>query len=229
MKQIIIEMLELQDKLNISTNWQNWRKWITDSWKIINWKRCIYMEVAEAINSISWKHWKNIEDWIDLKNFQIEIVDIWHFIMSYLLINNSIDILVKKISININEKSNIKLPKILTKEENLKLDNILLPYENLMRLSLKKINTDKYVNELIKSFFICLDSTWMNFLDLYKLYIWKNVLNKFRQDYWYKEWTYKKIWNWIEDNVYVQKITENMTWFEKIYKELEKIYTNLKN
>jgi len=36
--------------LNDSTNWENWEYGVTKSGKVIDWNRCIYMEVAELIN-----------------------------------------------------------------------------------------------------------------------------------------------------------------------------------
>jgi thiamine monophosphate kinase len=39
------------------------------------------------------------------------------------------------------------------------LDKILLPYENFMALCLKKENDENFLNEFLKSFFECLDSS----------------------------------------------------------------------
>jgi hypothetical protein len=61
MKEQLREMLELQDRVNSISSHKEWRNGLTLTGKIINWKRCIYMETAEAIDSVSWKHWKNIE------------------------------------------------------------------------------------------------------------------------------------------------------------------------
>lgn len=227
MKEKIIEMLALQDKLNTNTNDSNWRNWITPNGKIINWKRCIYMELAEAIDSVSWKHWKNIEGWIDYENFKIEMIDIWHFVMSYLLIHWAYEEIANDIMEYVNVKSEIKLPKELTKEINLELDNILLAYEKIMQLALEKNDSIEYRKNLIESFFYWLDEAWIDFNELYNLYIWKNVLNKFRQDNWYKEWTYIKIWNWKEDNVHMQEVLENNSWFDNIYNKLSEIYTQI--
>ena len=225
MEKQIIEMFKLQDTLNKKTSWDNWKLWVTNKWKIINWRRCIYMELAEAIDSISWKHWKNIDWWIDYENFKVELIDIWHFLMSELLRFYSIDELVILVTKYSKIKSNIKLPINWKKENNTQIDDILEPYENLMALSLLKIDDKDYLESLIESFFICLDSAWISFDGLYKLYIWKNVLNKFRQDHGYKEWVYIKIWNWEEDNVVMQKIIENTLWFDEIYTELEEVYS----
>jgi hypothetical protein len=48
----------------------------------------------------------------------------------------------------------------------------------------------------------------LNLDSLYMLYIGKNILNRFRQDYGYKEGSYIKIWNGEEDNVVMQRILE---------------------
>lgn len=228
MKNKIKEMLELQYKLNVNTNGEEWKKWVTPNGKIINWKRCIYMETAEAIDSVSWKHWKNIEWGIDADNFRVEIVDIWHFLMAYLLEQMSMDDAIKIVYQNIEwGPFSEKLPSELNSENNLKIDDILLPYEELMAYSLVKTNSQDYIIDFVKSFFTCVKSSAMTFDDLYSLYIWKNVLNKFRQDNGYKQWTYKKIWsNWQEDNVtmqYIIKQNPNLS-FEELYAELEKEY-----
>jgi hypothetical protein len=59
-----------------------WTEGATKEGRQISWLRCIYMEAAEAIDSFNWKHWKNIESEPDLDNAKVELVDIWHFIMS---------------------------------------------------------------------------------------------------------------------------------------------------
>jgi hypothetical protein len=59
------------------------------------------METVEAIDSVSWKHWKDIKGGIDSDNFQVEIVDVWHFLMSYLLEQMSMDDSLKVIYQNI--------------------------------------------------------------------------------------------------------------------------------
>ena len=84
------------------------------------------------------------------------------------------------------------------------------------------------LSDFIKAFFISIDSASLDFDELYDLYIWKNVLNKFRQDHGYKEWTYIKVWNWEEDNVVMQRVLKTTKWFSDIYNELKKIYITLK-
>ena len=72
----------MQQNLNDATSGKDWEKGLTDKGKIIDWKRCVLLEAAELINSYPWKHWKNIKAQPDFENIKIEVVDIWHFVMS---------------------------------------------------------------------------------------------------------------------------------------------------
>jgi hypothetical protein len=85
MQKIIQEMFQLQNNLNIATNGEDWVNGVTKEGKIINWERASYLETAELIDSYPWKHWKGISQQPDLVNAQIEVVDIWHFIMSSII------------------------------------------------------------------------------------------------------------------------------------------------
>ena len=129
------------------------------------------MELAEAIDSVSWKHWKNIDGGIDYENFKVELIDIWHFLMSELLRFFTMEELIELTTKYSESKSTIKLPLVWKKENNAELDDIIEPYENLMALTLIKIDDKDYLENLIEAFFICLDSASVNFDDLYKLYI----------------------------------------------------------
>jgi len=81
----VLAMLQLQQQLNDATNGENWEEGVTKNGKAINWKRCIYMECAEMVDSFAWKHWKSIAAEPDWDNLQIEVVDVWHFVMSLAL------------------------------------------------------------------------------------------------------------------------------------------------
>ncbi len=87
----ILQMLLLQQQLNDATNGSGWENGVTKNGKLIDWKRCAYLECAELIESYPWKHWKNIDAEPDYANIKIEAVDIWHFIMSQGLQEYKID------------------------------------------------------------------------------------------------------------------------------------------
>ena len=220
--QKIYEMLTLQNRLNNDTNGLDWREDITKNGKKINWKRCIYMETAELIDSFPWKHWKSIDAEPDFDNIKIELVDIWHFLMSYLLKYNALDEAARLVDNLKDAKSDIKIKEW----KNERVDEYLDIFEELMALALIKNDSEMMQEELTEQFFKACDSVGLGFDELYRLYIGKNALNQFRQEYGYKEGSYKKIWNGKEDNEVLQEIlasSKDIT-YEKLTSELKRRY-----
>lgn len=219
----ILKMLELQQELNDSTNGLGWEKGMTKNGKPIDWKRCTYLECAELIESYPWKHWKNIDAKPDYANIQIEAVDIWHFIMSQALEDykqgnlGSIDTLAR----NINDLSNFSTFTEAIQENFKDYYEQIAVVENLM----KTLFCDASTQKLMEAFIDVAIQSGLNLDALYKLYVGKNILNKFRQDHGYKEGTYIKMWNGEEDNVTMQSILEddNIT-PEGLYKSLSEAY-----
>ncbi|MDD5716345.1 MAG: dUTP diphosphatase [Sulfuricurvum sp.] len=203
-------MLELQQKLNDATNGTGWEKGLTNQGKTINWRRCIYMESAEMIDSFGWKHWKSIAQPTDYANLQIEIVDVWHFVMSLVLEfthNNgaeTVEELAKRMAQTPEyQKINTPLPLSFGTD-----DALMIKIENVMRLSLIPVSPEM-IGALIEEFFELAHLGALNITQLYRLYVGKNILNQFRQDHGYKEGTYLKIWNGEEDNAVMKQGWEN--------------------
>lgn len=224
----ILLMLQLQSQLNDATNGDEWVKGITKNGKSINWKRCIYMECAEIIDSFSWKHWKSIHQDPDWENLQIEVVDVWHFIMSLAIENYSQTMkgMIEDIAVDIsNMESFVKI-----EDENSDFgtqNEIIATVEEIMLQSLVKENFDLEI--LLKDFFELVSMSGLDLNTLYKLYVGKNILNQFRQDNGYKEGTYIKVWDGEEDNVVMKRIWEEDGDIkpEQLYKELAKLYHSL--
>lgn len=218
------EMFLLQKELNDNTNGKNWELGINKFDKEINWLRCIHMEVAELIDSTPWKHWKNINDDPDMNNIHVELVDIWHFLMSYVLQETNVPRAISLVNTHcIYEASDDIDIKLMVKEAE-KLSYIALAIET------GNMPTFSGIERFIDQFFRCCKISGLSFTWLQKLYIGKNCLNKFRQDHGYKEGTYIKVWNGGEDNVVmVQKLEniENVS-FDELYNELEKEYGSIK-
>ena len=221
----ILQMLKLQQELNDATNGLNWEEGMTKNAKTIDWRRCIYLEAAELIESYPWKHWKNIDASPDYANIKIEIVDIWHFIMSEALriykvdSRGSIEDIAKAVS-------TMQGFEEFTKEEKgEKLDNyeeIALVEDMIRVLFCDKENIDA----LVISFLTIASKLNLKLPELYKLYVGKNILNKFRQEHGYKEGTYIKIWNEEEDNVVMQRVLneKNEITPDALYSALEEAY-----
>ena len=69
----------------------------------------------------------------------------------------------------------------------------------------------------------------VNLSELFKIYVAKNVLNKFRQDNGYKDGAYKKIWNGREDNAVLNEILlQNISKMDEIYAKLSDEYKKIK-
>ena len=220
----ILQMLKLQQQLNDATNGEGWEKGMTKNGKIIDWKRCTYLECAELIESYPWKHWKNIDAEPDHANIQIEAVDIWHFIMSQGLEDYKIKDLgsIETLAENIQALPNFNdFTAEITPTGKNYYEQIQVA-ETLMRA----LFCDASTEELLETFINVAIESGLNLDKLYTLYIGKNILNQFRQDHGYKEGTYIKMWNGEEDNVTMQNILAGQSDItpEALYKALEKAY-----
>ena len=224
----ILLMLQLQNQLNNATNGEEWVKGITKHGKKINWRRCIYMECAEMVDSFSWKHWKAIDKEPDWANHQIEVVDVWHFIMS-LAIENYAQMMkggVEEIAIYISEMDSFSGIDREVKQF-ASQDSVIEKVEDLIRLAIAKDIYD--IDEIITTFFDLVVMSGLDLETLYRLYVGKNILNQFRQDNGYKDGSYIKVWNGEEDNVVMKRIWENDADIkpDMLYKELVKAYNSL--
>jgi len=214
------EMFLLQKELNDSTNGKNWELGINKFGKDINWLRCIHMEVAELIDSTPWKHWKSINAEPDMNNLHVELVDIWHFLMSYILQETNVPRAVSLVNTHcIYEPVEDIDVKLMVKEAE-KLSYISLAIET------GNMPTFSGIERFIDQFFRCCKISGLSFTWLQKLYIGKNCLNKFRQDNGYKEGTYIKEWNGDEDNVVMISLLEDMdnVSFKELYSKLGEAY-----
>jgi len=221
----IKQMLLMQQNLNDATSGKDWEKGLTDKGKIIDWKRCVLLEAAELINSYPWKHWKNIKAQPDFENIKIEVVDIWHFVMSEALRVFKIENLgdIEQLS---NEIKKIPTFPVFKQKKNKQVHIDIYEQIKSIEHMIKVLFTSKDVLQLLDAFFVMALDLNLYLDELYKLYIGKNILNQFRQNNGYKEGSYKKIWSEVEDNVVMQNIlAENINITpDNLYKKLENLY-----
>ena len=220
----ILQMIKLQQELNDATNGLGWEKGITKNGKIIDWRRCIYLEAAELIESYPWKHWKNIDASPDYENIKIEIVDIWHFIMSEALRLYKIENLgsIEDIAVAVSKMEGFDTFNNSQKGEQLDSYAEISLVEDMIQILF--CNND--INALVISFLTISSRLNLKLPELYELYIGKNILNKFRQEHGYKEGSYIKIWNEKEDNLVMQEILKSKHDItpDSLYKALEEAY-----
>ena len=221
----IKQMLLMQQNLNDATSGKDWEKGLTDKGKIIDWKRCVLLESAELINSYPWKHWKNIKAQPDFENIKIEVVDIWHFVMSEALRVFKIENLgdIEQLS---NEIKKLPTFPVFKQKKNKQVHIDIYEQIKSIECMIKVLFTSKDVLQLLDAFFAMASDLNLYLDELYNLYIGKNILNQFRQNNGYKEGSYKKVWGEVEDNVVMQNIlAENINITpDNLYKKLENLY-----
>jgi dimeric dUTPase (all-alpha-NTP-PPase superfamily) len=182
MKNKLETMLDMQDAMNSRVN-ADWRLAKSE------WYRAIWTECAEMLEHYGWKWWKHQQP--DLGQVRLELVDIFHFAMSdYLLREADNPAVVDRI---INELANP------TSETDIPCAIETMAQSTIANQSMS-FSAFANVMQLID----------MDFDQLYCLYIGKNVLNFFRQDHGYKDGTYIKVWNGLEDNEHLTELLNGL-------------------
>ena len=224
----ILLMLQLQLQLNDATNGEKWREGFTKTGNVINWRRCIYMECAEMIDSFSWKHWKNLNQAPDWENLQIEVVDVWHFIISLALEEYAKQMRgeLEDLALCVEALSNFSALYNKNVHHGAQ-DEVIAKVENIMLLVLQK--EPVAIEELVGEFFDLVLLSGLDLDTLYRLYVGKNILNQFRQDHGYKDGSYIKEWDGEEDNVVMKRLWDEDADMkpEILYKKMAKIYLAL--
>lgn len=175
-------MLEMQHAMNSKIN-PGWKQAGSE------WYRAIWVECAELLDHYGWKWWKYQQP--DMDQVKLEIVDIWHFVMSDLLQDGlSDDALARQIQ--------SQLGVAVT------ADGIA---DAIEKLALKALQTRRAD---VSAFAVVMQQVNLSFDELFKAYVGKNVLNVFRQDHGYKDGTYMKIWGEHEDNVHLNAIMASL-------------------
>lgn len=201
----LAEQFALQNKMNATVN----PDWLRAGYA---WHRAIMVEAVEALDHYGWKWWKKSEP--DVTQVQIELVDIWHFVLSATLAGTNGDTEWAVLSTlgrfegtpssSVNATSTPMLFDILAGDAAGGHFNAIV-FDALMRR---------------------LEFTWDQ---LHAMYIAKNVLNIFRQGHGYKQGTYVKEWHGKEDNVVLADLIAARpdATVEQLTEKLESIYASV--
>jgi len=208
-------MLSLQAEMNSKVD----SDWIAARYPYL---RAVVIEGAEAIEHHGWKWWKKQDK--ELSQLQMELIDIWHFILSELLLSNEGDQ-----SASLEQLLNA-LQQVQNQKE-INFDNRQYYLGQLDLISKLELLIAVSVTRRIELalFEAIMKDCELGWTELYCQYVGKNVLNLFRQDHGYKLGTYQKIWNGREDNEYLVQILETLdptdpAFKENIYSSLSKHY-----
>lgn len=201
----------------LGTLQDSFNKVINDKWVRANyaWYRAAWIEAGELVDHMKYKWWKNIDQEIDRDQCLLELVDIFHFIIS--------DVIVRRpeggASFIAGSYNKVKTHVVKQKED------VILQVEDFVEITLA--NSRNGIGIPVDRFFSIVISLGFNFDDLYQGYIRKNVLNHFRQDFGYKTGEYVKEWFKQEDNIwlikFVNELGDDLT-FDTLYDKMRAKY-----
>ncbi len=148
--------------------------------------RAVWVECAELLDHFGWKWWKQQQP--DLSQARLEVVDIWHFGLSMLLLEDAIDASVAAVFMAQSQRQRVPFRDAV---------------EALAGAALQTRSFD------VAAFTDVMAALEMDLPMLAREYVGKNVLNSFRQAHGYHDGSYRKVWQGREDNVHlVELVTE---------------------
>ena len=204
MKHQLATMLKLQSDMNTKVH-ADWRQ------QNFEWYRAIWIECAELLDHYGWKWWKKQTP--DVDQIALELVDIWHFGLSILLLS---DETIESIS-----------------------ERVISGFDGqtgtgYFAADLEQFTAATLVNKDfdIAGFARLMDGINMDFETLYVGYVGKNVLNFFRQDNGYQDGSYHKQWGGKEDNEHLVDIVAQLdsssaTFSDELYTQMKAVYQEL--
>src|SRR5690606_26591123 len=141
----------------------------------------------------------------DLPQLQMELVDIWHFLLSEILLTEAGDMDKAATSLQIHlQNCNNPVVRCDGQIFDLQTMNLLEKLQLLITLSgLNRIELNVFASILY--------DCQMDWNELYRQYVGKNVLNFFRQDHGYKDGSYQKIWGNREDNEHLVELMTSLS------------------
>lgn len=229
------EILEIQNSLNKITIGENW---VEDRFKnntLIRFNLAYKMEIMELVDSLPWKWWTKGE--VDKDNLLVEAVDALHFMLSI--------IYIYKANCNIEDFS--KYEDLLTpqfKSEYIAAMGDIINKDNIVmhllsrcedalatpKTDLGLVNSPRVLIPVVTPLYSILTVLHLylgiTMDDIYRAYITKATLNKFRYTNGYLDGTYVKMWGSVEDNKVALEIMDKNKDFNSkdLYNALETAY-----
>jgi len=185
--------LQVSDYIEIQTELNNlvdpeWKKNLNHA----DFSVAIYSEIAELLDSSSWKWWKK-QGANDTWNMKIELTDIFHFYISQMILNDITECDKFTQPIPTNSK-----PFCINEDGSLNRGMFSFYIKNILAHNAQWID--------MKQMFVSFGMT--DNVEISGLYVAKATLNEIRQNTGYKVGDYKKYVDGVEDNVRLQYIVD---------------------
>lgn len=178
-------------------------------------------EASEAIDHFNWKWWAKNPAPLDLRQLQLEFIDVIHFALSQCMIDGH-NFILSRGSTNVDEIFKVFEEKIATKIEQQfgieMMDEVIQavqkdPFDKVIISMLRQMKSCCLTYQaapLLLNALVACHITGMTPEDVYTTYVKKAVLNRFRRANGYKEGTYNKLWSGLEDNVYLDTVASTI-------------------
>ena len=151
--------------------------------------RAVWVECAELLEHFGWKWWKHQEG--DPAQVKLELVDIWHFGLSDLMMRDALAPDVAK-ALDVQPAAAVG-------------GEVLRQAVEALAgacLSDRSFAVDRFAAVMA--------ALPLSFDELFRLYVGKNVLNRFRQAQGYKTGAYCKQWQGREDNEHLMELLDGL-------------------
>lgn len=184
LRQQVRLMSELQDGYNreVAPDWRS---------AGLPFYRAIWVESAELLDHFGWKWWKKQVP--DAEQVRLELVDIWHFGMSDLMVRELFD--VDEVTALLDA-----LQRRWADDAPASAEAARSALEDFASrtLTARAFDLTGFVT-LMRAFSLSPQA-------LFEGYVAKNVLNRFRLEHGYQDGSYRKHWNGVEDNVHLAEV-----------------------
>lgn len=176
------------------------------------WNRAIMVEAVEALDHYGWKWWRESKP--DVAQVQIELVDIWHFVLSATLVGTNGD-------------ANWASESIFGRFASAPSSDVAASSTPMLFDILAGDAASGHFNASV--FAALMRRLELSWDALHNMYIAKNVLNIFRQAHGYKYGGYIKEWFGKEDNVVLADllVARPDATPAQLAQKLESIYTQV--
>lgn len=243
---VIGKIYTLQAKLNKDFNGEDWLSTgiSKKTNKPVNMGCALLDEAVELMGSFPWKHWDGKTE-TNYPNMVTEAVDILHFIPSIIeeIASDKKGWGLEPSSIYELSYSTLVQQDITVYDHDITIEGHAIIVSSLAANVAVAYNLGKYtqdgfsfrllgdrIRDCLHYLFIFLENHFnLTPEDIFKKYLIKNTLNRFRKNNGYADGTYNKIWDGTEDNDYIFNLVKDMDVEDQdaMYEVMDKAYKSI--